>query len=119
MNILLINRIVPMAMILLSGALVAFADGLIKRASINQVSLITVLRNPLMILVALIYVFAVIAFSVAFIKRWDLGIVGIMQIIVYAAAVVLGGILFFNERPTLYHGVGIGLGLIAAILMSI
>lgn len=119
MNIAFSEKVLPMLMILLSGALVALADGFIKKASLHQESLVAVLRNPLMIYVAIIYMFAVIAFSVAFIKQWDLGIVGIMQIIVYAVAVVLGGIIFFHEKLTLTHGIGIALALIAAVLLNI
>lgn len=119
MDIIFTEKIVPMLMILLSGALVALADGFIKKASLHQESLLAVLRNPLMIYVTAIYIFAVIAFSVAFIKQWDLGIVGIMQIIVYAVAVVVGGVIFFHERLTFTHGIGIALALIAAVLLNI
>lgn len=116
---MVIERITPMALILLSGAFVALADGLIKRASINQSNLVSVLQNPLMIWVGLIYALAIVVFGLVFLKQWDLGIVGLLQIIVYAAAVVLGGIVFFHERLTIFHGLGLGLALVAVILLNI
>lgn len=113
------QKVVPLTLILLSGGLVAVADGFIKKASVNQSNLVTVLLNPLMIWVGIIYLFAIGVFGLVFIRRWDLGIVGLMQIVIYAVAVVLGGVLFFHERLTIIHEAGMILALIAVILMNL
>ena len=113
------SKLLPLFVILLSGFLVAAADGLIKHISVQTSNIWSTLTNPLMVLVGIMYIFAIWAFSFAFIRHWDLGIVGLLQIIIYAAAVVLLGIFFFQEKLTLVHGIGMILAVAAAILMNI
>lgn len=117
MNI--IERLLPLAIIGFSGFTVAVADGLIKQVVMQRYNLWDIARNPLMIIVYAIYLFAIAAFGFAFIKHWDLGIIGIFQIIIYATAVIIIGVVFFHEKLTLTHGIGMAFGLIAIMLMNI
>ncbi len=110
---------VPMSLILLSGFAVAVADALIKRIVLQTHSFGLSFTNPWMLVVASIYLFAIAVFAFSFLRKWDLGIVGLLQIIIYAAAVILIGIFFFQEKITLVHGIGMGLAVVAAILMNI
>lgn len=119
MQDLFLFKFLPLLTIILSGFLVAVADGFIKQASINSNNTGSVLTNPIMIPVAIIYIFAIWAFSFAFIKHWDLGIVGLLQIIIYAATVVLIGRFLFQERLTVAHSIGMIMAVIATILMTI
>lgn len=114
-----IERIVPLSLIILSGFSVAVADALIKRISLTNKDLIYVMQSPWMLLIGVIYIFAIVIFAFSFLRKWDLGIVGLLQIIVYAVAVILLGIVFFHEKITVTHGIGMGLALIAAVLMNI
>lgn len=105
--------------ILIAGACVAVADALIKRATIHANTLPEALKHPLILLVILLYLCQIVLFSYVFIKKWDLGIVGISQMVCYAAIVIISGALFFEEKLTLLHGLGMASALVGVILMNL
>ena len=112
-------KIIQVLTIIFAGACVAVADVLIKKASVDSIVFIDILRNPLIIIAIILYIVQVILFAYVFFQKWDLGIVGILQMVCYAGIVILSGILFFGEKLTLTHGLGLLLALLGVILMNI
>lgn len=117
--VLRIQTPVHIAMIALAGAAVAVADVLIKRSAAQTQSFSGVVVNPLMALAIGLYLLQIALFAYVFAKRWDLSFVGLAQMIVYAATVVIIGIIVFQEKLTVTHGVGVAIALLGAILMSL
>jgi len=112
-------HLIQLLIIITAGACVAIADVLLKRAAINAHSLIDVLRHPLIIPTVLLYICQIVLFAYVFVKRWELGIVGILQMACYAAIVIISGTLFFQEKLTFTHGLGIAAALVGVILMNL
>lgn len=113
------EKIIQIGLIAIAGASVGFADYFIKKAAVNTNSLFEALKNPYILIAVLLYLLQIVLFSYVFVKKWDLGIVGILQMIIYSAIVIITGTLFFHERISLLQGVGIGFALVGAILMNL
>jgi drug/metabolite transporter (DMT)-like permease len=105
--------------IALAGAVAAVADTLIKRAATGVNNVGSLLLHPLMLLALGLYLLQIALFSYVFVRNWNLGIVGLSQMIAYAATVVVVGIVVFHERISLSHGVGLALAFIAVVLMNL
>lgn len=97
----------------------AIADVLIKRAAANAQGFGTALFSPLIGIAVVLYMFQIALFSYIFVKRWDLSVVGFAQMFVYAATVVLIGVVIFEEKFTVSHGVGMAAALLGVILMTL
>ena len=57
-------------------------------------------------------------FAYVFVRRWELGIVALLQMVFYSAACVLMGRFLFGERVTLQQGLGMLLAFLGAVLMN-
>jgi len=110
---------VQLGIVVLAGISVAVADTLIKRAAVSSLSLSAALAHPLVLLALALYGLQILLCAYVFVQHWDLSTVGLAQMVVYAATVIVGGLLLFQERLTLAHGVGLALALIAALLMNV
>jgi drug/metabolite transporter (DMT)-like permease len=106
------------ALIVAAGLSVAVADILIKKAGATSNSVATAMVNPLMAAAFGFYALQIILFAYVFVRRWDLGIVALMQMACYAAACVLMGRFLFGERVTLLQGLGMLLTFCGAALMN-
>ncbi len=115
----MLTQIYQLLIIVIAGACVAVADVLIKRAAVNANSLIEVLKHPLIIPAVILYLCQIVLFAYVFVRKWELGIVGILQMVCYAAIVIISGSLFFQEKLTMTHSIGIGAALIGVILMNL
>ena len=63
-----------------------------------------------MLLAVGLYLLQIALFSYVFVRNWTLGIVGLSQMIAYAATVVVVGIVVFQERISLsWRGAGFSL----------
>ncbi|MBI3366099.1 hypothetical protein HY041_00525 [Candidatus Roizmanbacteria bacterium] len=113
------EKLLQIFIVILAGASVAIGDIFIKKSAIQTHNLIKGLINPFMMIAVSLYLLQIVLFYFIFIKKWELGIVGLMQMIVYAAIVITAGIVFFQERITFSHGIGMILALIGAILMNL
>ena len=113
------QKLTQIAIVLIAAACVAVADILIKKAAFNTHNFFEALKNPLIIPAILLYIAQIVLFSYVFVKKWDLGIVGLMQMVFYAAIVVSAGIMFFQEKITTTHAAGMALALLGAILMNL
>jgi len=79
----------------------------------------TAIRNPLMIAVVALYLLQIAIFLYVFVKKAELGTLGIIQTALYAIIVIGSGVLFFNESITLIKGIGIGLAIVGVILINL
>lgn len=104
--------------IILAGIAVAIADGIIKKTAISG-NFWSAFKNPLMILILLLYIVQVVFFVYVFMNDWNLGIVGNLQMVFYSISVVLIGIFIFGESLTLIQGIGIVFALIGVILINL
>ena len=109
---------IQLGAIILAGIAVAIADALIKKTSINN-NFWLAFKNPLMLLVIFLYVIQVFFFVYIFMNKWNLGIVGNLQMVFYSISVVLIGVLVFGEKLTLIHIIGIIFALIGVILINL
>ncbi len=113
------EKLIQITLIIIAASSVAVADGLVKKSAFNTQNFWIALNNPLIILAVMLYMVQIIIFTYIFIKKWDLGIVGMMQMMIYAAIVIIAGITFFEEKITPAHGAGMILAVAAAVLMNL
>jgi hypothetical protein len=113
------QKIVELFLIVVAVASVALADSVIKAATSHARNISEALTNPLMLLAVFLYLLQILIFSYVFVKKWELGIVGSMQMIMYGLIVIMVGIVFFQEKVGLVHGIGLVLALISAVLMNL
>jgi len=72
-----------------------------------------------MIAVVALYLLQIAIFLYVFVKKAELGTLGIIQTALYAIIVIGSGVLFFNESITLIKGIGIGLAIVGVILINL
>jgi multidrug transporter EmrE-like cation transporter len=104
--------------VILAGIAVAIADGIIKKTAIG-VSLLDALKNPLMIGVVFLYLVQILFFTYVFVNDWQLGVVGVLQMVAYSAFVVITGVFIFKESFTVTQYVGFVLAVSGAILINL
>ena len=97
---------------------VSFADVLIKKVCHNQENVWDALQSPLMLGVLVLYAMQITAFVYVFVRKAELGVVGIAQTVIYAIIVIGSGMLFFNESLTPAKGVGAALAVVGVVLMN-
>jgi len=113
------NKFLGIALITIAVIAVGIADVLTKKIAFHSDNFWTALRNPLMFAVAALYITQIMVFLFVFVKKAELGIVGIIQTALYAIIVILSGILFFNEDISVVQGVGIGVAILGVILINL
>jgi len=104
--------------VILAGIAVAVADGLIKKVAIGA-SFTDALKNPLMVGVLFLYLMQIAFFTYIFVNGWQLGVVGILQMVAYSAFIILTGVLIFNESFTLTQYLGFAFAIIGVILINL
>jgi len=109
---------VQLGIIILISISVGIADALIKKVAVSG-DVWQALKNPLTILILILYVSQMFFLFYIFRHQWKLSIVGNLQMIFVSLTVVLAGMLIFGEKISILQGVGIVLGLIGIILMNI
>jgi drug/metabolite transporter (DMT)-like permease len=112
-----LQRLGQVALVILAGSSVAVADSLIKKAA-HQDDFWLAMRSPAILLAVGLYLVQIVLFTYVFARRWSLGVVGLMQMVVYAAVVVFVGIAFFQEKVSRAQGAGMVFALLGAVLMS-
>lgn len=101
----------------LAGFAVAVADALIKKAA-QQGSFVDVIKSGWMPPILLLYLAQVVFFVYVFVNRWQLGVVGIFQMAVYAMTVLALGFFMFGESPSAIQLAGAALALFGVLLMN-
>lgn len=104
--------------VILAGIAVAIADGMIKKTAIG-VSLTDALKNPLMIGVVFLYLVQIAFFTYVFVNGWQLGVVGVLQMVAYSAFVILTGIFVFKESFTVTQYLGFVLAVSGVVLINL
>lgn len=104
--------------IILAGFAVAVADALIKKAA-QEGGFMAALKSGWMLPILLLYLAQVVFFIYVFANRWQLGVVGIFQMAVYAITVLALGFFMFKESPSTIQLAGMGLALVGVFLMNI
>jgi drug/metabolite transporter (DMT)-like permease len=104
--------------VILAGIAVAVADGMIKKTAIG-VSYADALLNPLMIGVVFLYLVQIAFFTYVFVIGWELGVVGVLQMVAYSAFVVLTGVFVFKESFTVTQYLGFVLAVSGVVLINI
>jgi hypothetical protein len=111
------ERFAQLILILTAGLAVAAADVLMKRIGSISSTLSQAMVSPWMLPVVLLYGTQVVLFTYVFVRRWDLGMVALVQMAFYVAACVLIGRSWFGERMTAMQGLGMWLTVIGILLM--
>jgi multidrug transporter EmrE-like cation transporter len=112
------ERVVQLAVITAAAFSVALADVLIKQVGVVSGRLSEALRHPLMAVALVLYAVQIVLFAYVFVRRWELGVVALLQMAFYAAACVLVGRFLFGERVTAVQGLGMVLTFAGAVLMN-
>jgi hypothetical protein len=104
--------------VVFAGIAVAIADGIIKKISIGA-SFSDALKHPLMIATLFLYLVQIAFFTYVFVNDWQLGVVGILQMVAYSLSVVMTGIFIFKESFTATQFLGIILAVSGAVLINL
>jgi multidrug transporter EmrE-like cation transporter len=104
--------------VILAGIAVAIADGIIKKTAIG-VSFTDALKNPLMIGVVFLYLVQIAFFTYVFVNGWQLGVVGVLQMVAYSVFVMITGVFIFKESFTVTQYLGFVLAISGAILINL
>ncbi len=105
-------------LVFFSAVTIIVADSLIKKISTGQ-TFFGVIKDPWMILVYALYLVQIFFAIFIFIFKGELAIYTNLFIIFYGIFGVVIGILFFKETISAIQMLGIGLGLLGAILMNL
>lgn len=111
------SKILEIFLIIIAVSCVAVADVLLKKVAFNVSGFVESLKNPLMLGVVVLYLSQIVIFLYVFVRKAELGVVGIVQTALYAVIVIGSGIIFFGEdfSPRQIVGVALALGGVALI----
>ena len=99
------------------AVLVAAADALLKQMSVST-SFSSIVFNPWMIVVCLLYFIQVLFAVYVFMNKGGLAVFGNIFIVFYSVLTIVMGILIFGEHLSMWQGIGIALALVGAILIN-
>jgi len=116
-TILKIN-LIKLFLVFFSAATIIIADALIKKISDGN-SFFSIIRDPWMILICGLYLVQIFAAIFVFISKGELAIYTNLFIIFYGIFGIVIGVLFFKENISTVQMIGIGFGLLGAVLMNI
>ncbi|VVC72251.1 Uncharacterised protein [uncultured archaeon] len=108
---------VVIAAVLASSILVAVADAVIKKMS-THASVWQAIQNPLVLVVAALYLLQIAALVYVYSQGGLLGIVGSLQLILVTILVVGIGAVFYGERLSGVQLAGIVIGLVGAVMLN-
>lgn len=111
------SHLSQLLIIIVAGISVGVADALIKKTALSG-NFISAIKNPLFIVILLLYFVQVVLLIYIFTHNWNLGIVGNLQVVFYSITIILAGLLFFKETISWIQGIGIAMALIGVILMN-
>ena len=112
------EKLLPVVIIVAAGLSVAVGDMLIKKVAIASGNMTSAIAHPLMVAALGLYILQIVLFAYVFVRRWDLGVVALLQMVFYSAACVLMGRFLFGERITFQQGLGMLLAFLGSLLMN-
>ncbi len=104
--------------VICSAITVAMADVLIKKAASHTTHLLELFTNPIFLAAIGLYLVQITLFAYVFMKKADLGTIGVTQTILYDIIVVGSGLLIFKENLSLSKGLGIVCAILALYLIN-
>ena len=104
--------------IVAAGLSVAVGDVFIKKAGSVSSNMASAMVHPLIAAALCLYTLQILLFAYIFVRRWDLGIVALLQMACYSATCVLLGRFLFGERITVTQGLGMLMAFCGAALMN-
>lgn len=107
-----------MILISLAGMSVGTGDILIKMAAEDAHGSILALIHPFFAAAVGLYLIQITIITYIFTRQLNLSTVGIIQIALYAVFTVASGNIFFHERITAGHAIGISLALAGAFIVN-
>lgn len=113
------NKALEIGLIIVATAAIGIADVLLKKNFSSGTGFLHQLKDPLVLTAVGLYLLEVFIFSFLFYSKSELSIVGIVQVAFYSIIVIGSGILFFNEKMTVVHGIGIGFAIVGVTLMNL
>ncbi len=113
------NKLLELFLIILAVIAVGIADVMIKKIAFNVSNFFSVLKNPFILVIILLYVIQILIFAYLFVNKSELTVVGIMQMALYAIIVLTSGIFFFKEEVNTIQIIGIGLAIIGVVLINV
>ena len=113
------SKLLEIGLIIIAVSCVAVADVLIKKAAFNVSSFWVSLKNPLMLAAVVLYLSQIVIFLYVFVKKAELGAVGVIQTALYAVIVIGSGILFFHEDFSVTQIIGMILAIIGVVLINL
>ncbi len=102
----------------LSAIFVILADAIIKKVSV-QGSFVAAFWDPWMLVAYTLYFVQILLAILVFINKGELAIYANLYVIFYCLAGVMVGILLFNEQLSTFQIAGVGLALVAAVLLNL
>ncbi|MDP1689812.1 MAG: hypothetical protein Q8L52_01235 [bacterium] len=100
-----------------SALLVAIADSLIKRITL-QGGLVSALSNPWTLIICVLYFIQIVLAIYIFVYHGELAVYSNIFIVFYSIFMIMSGVLFFGEQLSMLQYVGIFLALAGAVLIN-
>ncbi|MCB8943236.1 MAG: hypothetical protein H6658_05730 [Ardenticatenaceae bacterium] len=111
-------KILPLLLMFLAVVSVAVADVFLKKAA-GGGNLWQALKSPWMAVAVLLYLNQIVFFTYAFVRGWELSLIGSLQTAVYAVVVLGAGIFLLQERLTAVQTVGMILAISGVVLINL
>lgn len=112
------TNLIRLTLVFFSALTIIIADSLIKNISTDQ-TFFSIIKNPWMLLIYGLYLVQIFFTIFIFIFKGEIAIYANSFIIFYGILGIIIGVLFFKETITLLQMLGIGLGLLGAVLMNL
>jgi len=113
------NKLLQLGLIVVAVTAVAIADVLTKKIAFNVDSYIVALKNPLIFAVVALYLLQIGIFLFVFVKKAELGIIGMLQTALFAVIVIGSGVIFFKEKISPVQAIGMGLAIVGVMLTNL
>lgn len=113
------NIFLKLFLVILAALGAGIGDALTKKAAFKTDNFLAILKDPLVIVIILLYLVQTIIFAYLFTKKVELGVVGVLQIVFYSFVVLVIGALFFNESLRTIQWVGIVVSIIGVVLINL
>ena len=113
------NRLFLGVLIVIGALGVGIADVLMKKAAVDSGSLTSALKNPLISAIIIFYALQIVIYTYVLVNKYELGVLGILQSLVYTLVVVSAGVVFFGEKFSLFQKIGMVFAVAGIILLNL
>ncbi len=111
-------KTVHLTLMLAAVISVAIADIFLKKAAVHG-NLWQALQSPWIAGAISLYIFQIVFFTYAFVRGWELSLVGSLQTALYALIVVGAGIFLLQEKLTGVQLAGVVFAIGGAVLINL